>query len=146
MPALKIALQLAGLRQPLRKALHTAAELGASAVEIDARRELQPASLSETGLRELRNVLADLNLRVAAIAFPTQRGYDTQDELDHRIAATKAAMKLAYDLGAQVTINHVGRIPEKAEGPAWETLVAVLTDLGNYGHHIGALARRPDRG
>jgi sugar phosphate isomerase/epimerase len=137
-PALNIAMQLSCLRQPLRKALHTAAELGATAVEIDARHELQPASLSDTGLRELRNLLNDLNLRVAAIAFPTQRGYDVLDELDRRVTATKAAMKMAYDLGARVTINQVGRLPEKSEGPAWDTLVQVLTDLGTYGHHVGS--------
>jgi len=137
-PVLKIGLQLTSLRQPLRKALLTAAELGADAVEIDARRDLPPASLSATGLRELRHLLDELNLRVAAIGFPTHRGYDVPQDLDRRIAATKAAMKLAYDLGASVVINQVGRVPEKSEGPEWETLRASLADLGAYGHHVGA--------
>ncbi len=138
MPALKIAIQLAGLRQPLRKALHTAAQLGATAVEIDARHELQPQQLSTTGLRELRNVLDELNLRVAAIGFPTHRGYDVAEQLERRVDATKAAMKLAHDSGAQVVINQVGRVPAEPAGPQWDQLLQVLTDLGNYGHHVGA--------
>jgi sugar phosphate isomerase/epimerase len=138
-PALKIAVQLAALRMPLRKALHTAAQLRASAVEIDARRELRPSQLTATGLRELRNLLDELNLRVAVVSFPTERGYDVEDRLDQRVAATKAAMKMAYELGARVVVNQVGAIPDAAEGQRWNTLLQVLTDLGNYGHHVGAL-------
>ncbi len=138
MPALNFAVQLSGLRQPLRKALHTAASLGFQAVEIDARHELPPRTLSATGLRELRNLLDELNLRIAAIAFPTNRGYDAVDHLERRIEATKGAMKFAHDLGSRVVINQVGHVPEKPAGPRWDQLVQVLTDLGNYGHHVGA--------
>ena len=45
-PALKIGVETAGLRLPFRKALHTAAELGADAVEIDARAEVSPQELA----------------------------------------------------------------------------------------------------
>ena len=138
MPALKVAIQLAGLRQPLRKALHTAAQLGVGAVEIDARHELQPQQLSGTGLRELRTLLNELDLRVAAVGFRTRRGYDVAEQLERRVEATKAAMKLAHDLGAQVVINQVGHVPAESAGPQWNQLLQVLTDLGNYGHHVGA--------
>lgn len=138
MPALKVAIQLAGLRQPFRKALHTAAQLGAGAVEIDARSDLQPQQLSGTGLREVRNLLDELNLRVSAIGFATRRGYDVPDELERRVEATKAAMKMAYDLGARVVVNQVGRVPGESSGRQWDQLLQVLTDLGNYGHHVGA--------
>ena len=48
-----IGIQLASLRQPFKKALHTAASLGAEAVEIDARNESWLRELSQTGLRQL---------------------------------------------------------------------------------------------
>ena len=73
MHQLKIGIQLKSLRQPFKKALHTAARLGARAVEIDARDELRPQELSQTGLRQLRNMLEDLNLTVSAVGFPTRR-------------------------------------------------------------------------
>jgi sugar phosphate isomerase/epimerase len=133
-----IGLQLAGLRQPLKQALLTAARLGAEAVEIDARTEVRPSELSQTGLRQLRKMLDDLNLRVSVVRFATERGYNVPDELDRRIAATKAAMQLAYSLGAPAVTNGVGRIPEAAEGPDWDMLVEVLDDLGRHGDRVGA--------
>ena len=139
MATLKIAIQLASLRLPLRKALVAAARLGASGVEIDARGELRPRELTGTALGELRRLLDDQNLRVSAVAFHTRRGYDVADDIERRVAATKAAMKMAADLRAAVVVNQVGRVPDEPEGPAWNMLVDTLTDLSAYGQHTGAL-------
>lgn len=139
MPPLKIAIQLRSLRMPLRKALETAHQLGAAAVEIDARDEVRPGELSETGRRQLRKLLDDLNLRVAAIGFPTRRGYNVTEDLDRRVAATKEAMRLAHALGARFVINHVGRIPESSEAADWPILLDALADLGAFGNHVGAV-------
>ncbi len=139
MPALKIGIELAGLRLPFKKALHTAVELGAAAVEIDARGEVDPRALSRTGLRQLRKMLDDLRLRVSAVGFRTRRGYDTTADLEPRIAATKAAMEFAYALGAPVVVNHVGRVPSDRESQTWRLLVEVLNELGRHGNRAGAL-------
>jgi sugar phosphate isomerase/epimerase len=140
---LKIGIQLASLRLPFKQALHIAGELGAESVEMDARGEMKPGQLSQTGLRQLRKMLEDRNLRVGAVTFRTRRGYAVPDGLDERIAATKEAMKFAYSLGAAVVVNHVGRVPAKPlegqeAGQEWDTLVQVLTDLGHFGQHVGA--------
>jgi sugar phosphate isomerase/epimerase len=137
-PALKIGIQLSSLRLPFRQALVTAARLGASGVEIDARGELRPQELGQTGLREVRRLLEEHNLRVAAVGFRTRRGYDTAEELDKRVAATKAAMQFAADLRAPVVVNQVGRVPAESSGPAWNILIEALTDLGHFGQHVGA--------
>jgi sugar phosphate isomerase/epimerase len=133
----KIAVQLASLRMPLRKALVAAARLGASGVEIDARGEIRPQELTQTGLRDLRRILEDLNLRVAAVGFRTRRGYDVASEIERRVAATKAAMKFAAELRAPVVINQVGHVPSEPQGPAWNTLLQSLGDLSAYGQHVG---------
>jgi len=138
-PALKLGVAIADLRLPFKKALHTAAELGVEAVEIDARGELAPQELSRTGLRQLRKMLEDFRLRVSAVSFRTRRGYDTTDDLEPRIAATKAAMEFACALGATVVVNHVGRVPSDRESPAWPLLVEVLAELGRHGQRVGAL-------
>ena len=135
---LKIGIQLASLRQPFKKALHTAAELGAQAVEIDARNQLKPSELTQTGLRQLRKMLEDRNLRVGAIGFQTRRGYNVTEDLDRRVEATKEAMRMAYDLGANVVVNQIGRIPSESAGAEWDLLVQVLTDLGRHSQRIGA--------
>jgi len=138
-PALNIAVQLAGLRMPLRKGLIAAARMGARGVEIDARGELRPQDMTQTGLRDLRRLLDDHGLRVSAVAFHTRRGYDVPDEIDRRVAATKAAMKFAADLRAPVVVNQVGNVPSESEGRNWNLLVQTLSDLSNYGQHAGAL-------
>ena len=66
---IKLGIELASLRLPFKKALLTARELGAVAVEIDARGELRPQDLSHTGVRQVRKMLDDLNLRVSCLSF-----------------------------------------------------------------------------
>jgi sugar phosphate isomerase/epimerase len=137
-PALKIAIQLKSLRLPLKKALTTAAQLGASAVEIDARGEVRPGELTQTGLRQFKKLLEDLNLRVAAVGFLTRRGYDVEEDLQRRIEATRQAMTFAYSLGAPVVVNQIGRVPSDEKSPEWQRLVEALHDLGNWGQTAGA--------
>jgi sugar phosphate isomerase/epimerase len=48
-------------------------------------------------------------------------------------------MKLAYDLGTNVMVNHAGRIPPESEPAALGTLVQALSDLGRYGQRVGAI-------
>jgi sugar phosphate isomerase/epimerase len=134
----RIGIQLASLRLPFKKALHTAARLGAEAVEIDARGDIKPQDLSRTAVRQLRKLLEDLNLRVCAVTFRTRRGYNVADDLERRIEATKQAMQMAYELGASVVVNQIGRIPEKPEGAEWDLLLQSLSDLGRHGQHVGA--------
>jgi sugar phosphate isomerase/epimerase len=134
---LRIGIQTRSLRQPLKQALRTAARLGADGVEIDARNELPPAELSQTGVREFNKLLEDLNLRVSAVAFPTRRGYDVVDDLDRRVAATQAAMRFARELRCEVVINRVGQAPADASEPRFRHLVEALTALGVYGDRVG---------
>jgi sugar phosphate isomerase/epimerase len=136
---LTIAVQLRSLRLPIKQALLAAKRLGVAAVEVDARGEINPNELSQTGLRQLRKQFDDLDLRVAAVGFRTRRGYDVADELERRVEATRGAMRFARALGSSLVVNQVGRVPEKSEGRAWHSLVEVLADLGIYGQHVGAL-------
>jgi sugar phosphate isomerase/epimerase len=135
---LKLGVELASFRLSIREALPAAAEVGAEAVEIDARGEITP-QISRTGIRQLRKLLDDLRLSVSAVSFRTRGGYATLDGLDQRVAATKAAMDLAFQLGAPVVVNHLGPIPSDTNSETWRILIEVLQDLGNHGHRAGAL-------
>ncbi|MBX3422445.1 MAG: sugar phosphate isomerase/epimerase [Pirellulaceae bacterium] len=139
MPELKIAIALSGVRMPFKKALHTAAKMGASGIEIDARNGIQPSEISDTGRRQILKMLTDLNLTVAAVRYPTRRGYDVIDDLDRRLEATKQAMTFAYSLGARIVINAVGIVPEDDQHPARSQLLASLTDLARHGERVGAV-------
>lgn len=139
MADVNVGIQLSSLRMPLKKALMTAARLGAQGIEIDARHDLRPEELSDTGRRQLRKMLDDLNLRVASVRFHTARGFDVAENLERRIDGTKQAMKFAYSLGASVVVNQIGCVPEKLEGEQFNMLVQCLTDLARFGQHVGAM-------
>lgn len=134
-----IGIQVRCLRQPLAKAIATAAKLGVSCVGIDARVDIKPKELSQTGLRQLRRTLEEHRLKVSVVEFRTRRGYDTLEDLDARVDATKNAMQFAYSLGANLLVNQVGQFAENSEGQSWELLREVLRDLGNFGHHCGVM-------
>ncbi len=135
---LKKSIRLESLRQPFKKAIVTAASLGADGIEINGLTEIRAPEMSRTAVRHLRKMLADLNLKVSSIYFPTRRGYGVTDDLDRRIDATKAAMSMAFDLGCSVVVNRIGRVPNDVEHPSWITMVQALTDLGNFSHKAGA--------
>ena len=139
MADVKIGIQLASLRMPLKKALLTAAKLGAQGVEIDARNDIAPEELTETGRRQLRKMLDDLNLRVTSVRFTTSRGFDVPENLERRIDGTKQAMRFAYSLGASVVVNQIGQVLESQQGPSHDMLVQCLTDLARYGQKVGAM-------
>jgi sugar phosphate isomerase/epimerase len=135
----RIAVQLSSFAQPLKKALQTAARLGAHGVEIDARTDIRPKELTDTGRRQLKKWMDDMNLRVASVRFQTRRGFDVLEDLERRLDATKAAMRLAYALGAKVVVNQIGIVPEDTAHPAYSQLQACLADLARFGQHIGAM-------
>ena len=135
---LNVAVRLDAMRLPLRKAIETASQLGASAVEIDARNQIHPSQLSDTGLRQLRKILDDRNLKVSALRFQTRRGYEHAQNLERRVEATKSAMQLAYRLGAPVVINSIGVVPGDEESGEWASMRSVFGDLGRYGTRVGA--------
>jgi len=136
---LKIGISLAGMGMPLRRAVATAGRLGATAVEIDARGEMRPSEMTGTALRHVRKILDDAELKVCAVSFLTRRGYSTPDELDRRIAATKDAMRMAYQLRAPIVVNRIGRVPEEPGGRGWEILLEALTDLARHSDRAGAV-------
>lgn len=139
MPQTRIAVRLSSFGLPLRKALAAAASLGAAAVQLDARSDIRLMELTETGIRQLRKMVADFDLRIASIRFQTRRGYDCEEGLSRRIDATKQAMSLAYRLGAPLVVNQIGTVPQQPEDPQYQSLAAVISDLGRHGTRVGSV-------
>lgn len=137
MHAWKLALQTSALQLPLPAALAAARRLGVSAVELAATGDLRPGQVTQSGVRQIRHWLQEYELRVCAVDFYTRRGYAAAEEIDRRVEATKAALRLAHDLGAPFVVNHLGRLPP-ADAPGRKLLIEVLSDLGAYGQRTGA--------
>jgi sugar phosphate isomerase/epimerase len=133
----RIAVSLESFGLPARQAADAAARLGADAVEFDAVGPLSPRELSQTGRRDFRHCLRSRNLGLAAVGFPTRRGFDELDRLEARIEATAEAFRLAYDLGAPIVVNHIGKIPAEtaaAERAAFrEALWRVASAADKFG-------------
>lgn len=134
---LKKSIHLESLCLPLKSAIATAATIGAEAIEINGRTQLRPAEMTRTAVRHFQKTLADFNLKIAAVHFPTRRGYATTESLEQRIDATKAAMTMAYELGCNVVVNQIGRIPPP-DSDDFNTITQALSDIGNHGNRCGA--------
>ena len=134
-----VGVQTRSLKIPFKKALPRIAAMGAVAVELDARDELRPSQVTDTGLRQIRKWLNDHQLKVSAVSFRTRRGYDVAEDLERRVEATKEAMQLAFALGCSTVVNQVGRIAaDETDNPNWRRLVDALSDLGRFGERTGA--------
>ena len=125
-------------RQPLKQSIETAKQIGVGAIQLDARNELKPSELSATGRRQFLHELAELDLAVGSLWFPTRRPFYELDQLEGRVAATKAVMQFAYQLKATVVTARVGRLPKEPGSAEYQILCEVLNDLARHGNRVGA--------
>jgi sugar phosphate isomerase/epimerase len=137
MAQVRIAVRLHSFALPFRQSLALAASMGASAIQLEAGKDVRLSELSATGIRQLRKMIADFDLRIASIRFQTRHGYDHADGLSRRIDATKDVMRLAFQLGAPLVINQIGNVPEETDHPRFESMAAVISDLGRHGTRVG---------
>jgi sugar phosphate isomerase/epimerase len=122
---------------PFRKALLEAQRLGVAGVQFDAVGDLSPAQLSQTGRRELRNILRSHNLELTAVGCPLRRGLDVAEDQQPRLERIKQAMTLSYDLGARIAIVQAGQVPEDQASTRARLLHDALEVLGRHGEHVG---------
>jgi sugar phosphate isomerase/epimerase len=134
---LRIGVQIAGLRQPLKLALATASRLGAEGIELDARSEIRPDDFSQTAARHLRKLLDDLRLSVCGVALPTRRGFGDAEGLEARMAATRAALRLSHRLGCSILLIRSDDATAEPTSPAGRLAREVLAGLAAYGLHVG---------
>ena len=137
---LRISIQTRSLGIPFRKSLQAAAELGAEGVEIDVRNELRLGDFSQTATRELRKLLDDYQLKVAAINYPTRRGLHETADIEKRVLAIGEAMRFAYQVGAGTVLHRAplldaGEEEGTQERSTWNQSLTLLTQKAD---HYGA--------
>jgi len=123
---------------PLRAAITEAAKLGVAGIEVAAAGELAPGRLGESGRREFRNLLRSFNQELAALQLPLRHGLDAAENQQERIDHIRAAMQLAYDLGARKLVVPCPKLPGDAEARG-TVLRETLTALGAFGDRTGAV-------
>ena len=135
----QLAIATSSMKLPLRSALKAAALWEVQGVRIDARVELKPRELTETGKRDLSNLLKELNLRLASLSFSVRRSLYEQADLDARIAAIREAMELAGKLSVRHLCVKIGKVPEDRNTRDFQQLHEVVSDLARLGDHIGVV-------
>lgn len=133
----RIAVATTSFRQSIRAAIDSAARSGAQGVQFDARYELKPGELGETGRRQLLFELRERDLTVASLTFPLRTSLADPEQLDLRVAALRKGMEFASQLKANVLTCAAGRIPPEDATDECQQLHSVLSDLARYGNHIG---------
>ncbi len=121
----------------VRDQIHAAARMGARGVVIEAIGDIAPQRLGDTGRREVRHILRTVEMKLAAVALPTRRPFDTIDQLDERLRRADAAFSMAYELGTKIVLVRAGNIPAAEAGNALEVFSNALRELGRRAEHRG---------
>ncbi|MBD3674107.1 MAG: sugar phosphate isomerase/epimerase [Planctomycetaceae bacterium] len=126
------------LSSNLKQALLSAARMQVAGIQLDVRQELSSEQLGKTGIRDFRNRLEELNLKVASGAFPLRQAIYDPQWLERRLEALRAAMVFTYQLGSEVLTVRPGRLPDAETRPdEWQVLVEILNELARFGNHSG---------
>jgi sugar phosphate isomerase/epimerase len=137
MKHMKIGIRLECLGLPLRRAIDEAARMGAAGVQFDAVGELSPERLSDTGRRELKNLLRARGLELTALGCPLRRGLDVTEDQQPRLEFVRKVMNFAFEMGPRTVILSAGQVPEKEDEPRAGVLRESLSNLSRYGDHMG---------
>jgi len=124
------------LGMPLRKAIESAARMGADGIQLDVRFELNARELSDTGRRQFLHSLGQFNLQLGSTFLPTRSALYDKTNLDARISGVRGAMEFTRQLGADLLMLSAGPIPDE-ESDEYTTLVEVLNALAEHGNHVG---------
>ena len=134
------------LPQPIRRAIDAADELGATGIQFNARQELRPTDLSDSGRRQLWHDLQAEGLTISSLAFPTRRGLYDPEQLEARISGLKQTLEFAYQLHVPIVVARVGAIPADKDSEEYKLLVNVLSDVARHSNRVGTtLAITPTR-
>ena len=137
----RLGARLESLGLPFRKALLKAQQLQVRGVRFDAVGDLSPRRLSETGRREVRNLLRSHNLELTAVGCPLRRGLAVPEDQQPRLDQISQVMTQSFDLGAPRVIVQAGRIPNQDEwdSPYGVSMTEAVRALAAHGDRSGTI-------
>ena len=136
---MKIGVVLESIGLAFRQGLPAAARMGAAGVQVDAAGELAPDRLTETGRRELKNLLRTYAQDLTALNCPLRRGLDVAENQQPRLEYVRRAMSLAFELGPRTVVAPLPNLPGDAEPERARLLREALLDLGRHGDRVGSV-------
>lgn len=136
MSRLKLAVATRCFGLPIKKAIKTAAQIGARGVQLDIQNEITPSSFGASGDRQFRILLEQFNLSLASLRLPARHALTEHEFLDERVSQIKSALEFACRLRVPSLIIHPGQI-QTEEGGNFPLVCEVLNDLVRFASHIG---------
>ena len=103
---------------------------------------LDPEVGSAAQRREVARIADSLGLSFSGFCAQLQGaatfgGLEEMDGLRWRIDKTKTAMDTAAELGGKIITTHAGILPEDKSDPAYQTLLASVSEIVEHGEKIG---------
>jgi len=135
----KIGAMVESFRCGLRDGLESAASLGAQGVQMYATHgETHFSKLRGAALSDLRQMLSDLNLEMAALCGDFGgHGFQHADENPARIDNSKHVVDLALELNCRVITTHIGVVPSSSTHPRYAIMARACENLGAYAAQHG---------
>lgn len=132
---MKIGMIVEMLRQPLREALKTAAEMGVTGVQIYAvyGTDHNLMEMSDEEVRDLKKYCDSLGLTVSAVCCDLGgHGFADAAGNPDRIAKTKKIIDKAALLDTHVLTTHIGVVPSDPSNPRYPVMVEAMRECGEY--------------
>ncbi|MCA9023362.1 MAG: TIM barrel protein, partial [Planctomycetaceae bacterium] len=136
MSRLKLAVATRCFGLPIKRAIKTAAQIGARGVQLDVQNEITPSSFGASGDRQFRKLLEEFNLSIASLRLPARHALTEPEFIDQRVSQIKSALEFAWRLRVPLLIIHPGSI-QTAEGGNFLLVCEVLNDLARFASNIG---------
>jgi sugar phosphate isomerase/epimerase len=135
----KIGVIAEGFRVGARDGLRKAKDAGAEGVQLFARGELEPASLTADARKEWKAYMSSLDLEVSALnvvfgGFGLQDGSVNASKIDQ----AKRAMELAMEFGTHIVTMHIGVIPNNTESAIYSHMQEACNQLSRYADSMRA--------
>jgi len=122
-----------------KEGLHQAARLGYGTVELrTCENEVDPANLSQTGVRHLRKFTETLGLEIAVLSGPTGRGGVGDPAVtEYHVDKTRRILELAAKLSVPVVTVRLDAIPEEPDDRRRRLITEALDHLGEHADKTG---------
>lgn len=136
----KIGVIVDSFRVGVREGLVKAKEVGADGVQIYAvSGEMDPANLSASARRELKDYIQSLGLEISALVGDLG-GHGFQDASLNRekIDKSKRIMELGMELGTNIVTTHIGIVPGDRNSRVYQSMHEACVELSSFAAGMGA--------
>jgi len=146
----KIGVMTDSFKLPFEQALDKAVEVGAQGIQLYVvEGEMIYSSFNDEKVAKVNKLLKDRGLVVSAVCGDFGgHGFETHEENEWKVPASKAVADLAVKLGTSVVTTHIGVVPEEKGSELYSIMKTACKDIGDYAASIGvtfAIETGPER-